>query len=57
MFDPNGYCSSHGYKVEESHTSATCRFPRNGHNKSYTRLDIKGGKMWNKEWINGGPTE
>ena len=20
-FDPNGYCSSHGYKVEESHTS------------------------------------
>ena len=24
-FDPNGYCSSHGYKVEESHTSANCR--------------------------------
>ena len=22
-FDPNGYCSSHGYNVEESHTSAT----------------------------------
>ena len=22
-FDPNGYCSSHGYKVEESHTLAT----------------------------------
>ena len=57
MFDPNGCCSSHGYKVEESHTSATCRFPRNVHNKSYTRLDITGGKMWNKEWINGGPTE
>ena len=55
-FDPNGYCSSHDYKVEESHTSATCRFPSNGHNKSATRLGIKGGKMWNKEWINGGPT-
>ena len=35
-FDPNGYCSSHGYKVEESHTSATCRFPNSTHNKSAT---------------------
>ena len=32
-FDPNGHCSSHGYKVEESHTSATCRFPNSNHNK------------------------
>ena len=56
-FDPNGYCSSQGYKVEGSHTSATCRFPNNSHNKSATQLDIKGGKTWNKEWINGEPTE
>ena len=35
-FDPNRYCSSHRYKVEELHTSATCRFPGNGHNKSAT---------------------
>ena len=56
-FDPNGYCSSHGYKVEESHTSATCRFPSNGHSKSATQLDIKRGKTRIKEWINGGPTE
>ena len=56
-FDPNGYCSSNGYKVEELHTSATCRFPNNRHNKLATRLDIKGGQTWNKEWINGGPTE
>ena len=55
--DPNGYCSSQGYKVEESHTSATCCFPSNGHNKSATRLDIKRGKTWNKEWIKGGPTK
>ena len=26
-FDPNRYCSSHSYKVEELHMSATCRFP------------------------------
>ena len=56
-FDLNGYCSSHGYKVEEAHTLATCRFPSNGHNKSATRLNIMGGNNCNKEWINGGPTE
>ena len=56
-FDPNGSCSSHGYKVEEAHTLATCRFPINDHNKSATRLNIMEGKTWNKEWINGGPTE
>ena len=48
-FDPNGYCSSNGYKVEELHTSTTCRFPRNVHNKSATRLDIMEGKTWNKK--------
>ena len=57
MFDSNGYCSSHGYKVEEAHTSAVCRFPKNGHNKLYTQLYIKGGQTWNNKWINGRPTE
>ena len=56
-FDPNGYCYSNGYKVEESHTSATCRFPNINHNKSTTRLNIMGRKTWNKEWTNGVPTE
>ena len=35
-FYPNGYCSSHDYKVEEAETSVTCHFPNNGHNKSST---------------------
>ena len=26
--DPNRYLSSHWYKLEESHTSATCSFPK-----------------------------
>ena len=56
-FDLNGYCSSHGYKVKESHMSATFRFPSNGHNNSATRINIMRGKTWNKEWINRGPTE
>ena len=56
-FDPNGYYSYHGPKVEEAHMSAACHFPNNGQNKLAKRLDIKGGQTWNKEWTNGGPTE
>ena len=54
-FDPNEYCCSHGYKVEEAHTCKTCCFPNNVHNKLAKRLEIKVGKTWNKEWINSGP--
>ena len=56
-FDPNGYYSSHGFKVEESHTFATFPYPGNSHNKLATRLETKGGNTWNKEWINSGPTK
>ena len=56
-FDPNEYCSSHGYNVKESHMSATCCVPSNVQNNSATRLDIKGGKTWTKEWINRVPTD
>ena len=55
--DPNGYCSSHRYKLEELHTSATCCFPINFHNKSATWLKIMGVKTCNKEWINGVTTD
>ena len=34
--DPNRYCSSHGFKVEEIHTSATCTIPINNHKKTVT---------------------
>ena len=47
-FNPNGYCSSHRFKVKESHTSATCRYPGDGHNKLASWMDTKGGKKWNK---------
>ena len=56
-FDPNGYCSPHGYKVKESHTSTTCRLPGNGHNKLATRMEIRGGETCNKDWSHGGPTK
>ena len=56
-FYPKGYCSSHGFEVEKSHTSATCRYPVDGHNKLMTRPDTTRGKTWNKDWINSRPTE
>ena len=55
IFDPNRYCSSHGFKVKESHTSATCQYLVDGHNKLAMRLDTKGGKTWNRDWINDRP--
>ena len=36
-FEPNGCCSSHSFKVEGDHTSATCLRPITTHN---TRLNI-----------------
>ena len=56
-FDLNRYCSFHGFKVEESHTFATFRYLLIGHKKLATRLDTKGGKSWNKDWISFRPTE
>ena len=56
QFEPNEYCSYQGYKVEEAHTSATCRFPKNGNNKLVTRIETKAWHTWNREWINDGPT-
>ena len=56
-FYPNEYCSSHEYKVEELHMSETCRFPKNDKKKLATRMYIKVGQTWNKEWINSGTTQ
>ena len=56
-FDPNGYLSSHRYNVEDSQTSATCCFTGDGHNKLAMHIITKVEKTWNKEWINGMPTE
>ena len=56
-FDPNGYCHSHGFKVEEDHNSSNCSRRCEGHDATATRMNTKNGKQWNKDWINGGPTE
>ena len=43
-FDPNWYCSSHGFRVEETYTSATRLYLLDGNNKLATRMDTKGRK-------------
>jgi hypothetical protein len=49
-WDPNGYCSSHGFKVKRCHTSATCAHQKEGHNATATRSDTKGSSEANKNW-------
>jgi hypothetical protein len=46
---PNNYCWTHGYKVANSHTSLSCNFPKQGHNRDATRTDNMGGIQANKE--------
>ena len=36
LFDPEGYCWSHGFKCRKGHTSATCTTPRMGHKREAT---------------------
>ena len=56
-FEPNKYCSSHSYKIEETHNSATCIYLIDGHNKLATLLDTKGGRIRNKDCINSRQTK
>ncbi len=41
IFDPAGYCSTHGYRVVASHTSKTCKKKGPHHNVNATRADTK----------------
>jgi hypothetical protein len=46
---PHTYCWTHGYKVANTHTSLSCNFPKQGHNREATRADNMGGSQANKE--------
>jgi hypothetical protein len=35
--DEGGYCHTHGYLVNKNHTSANCRYPKEGHQTTATR--------------------
>jgi hypothetical protein len=45
------YCWTHGYHVDDEHTSATCKFPKPGHQHDATRANTKNGKPWNKTLV------
>jgi demethoxyubiquinone hydroxylase (CLK1/Coq7/Cat5 family) len=46
---PRNYCWTHGYKVGSTHTSLTCKLPKQGHKKEATRADNIGGSQANRE--------
>jgi hypothetical protein len=46
---PKNYCWMHGYQVDNTHTSLTCKLPKPGHKREATRADNMGGNQANKE--------
>jgi hypothetical protein len=46
---PSNNFLTHGYKVVNIHTSLSCNFPTQGHNRGGTRADNMGGSQANKE--------
>jgi hypothetical protein len=50
LFDPTGYCHTHGHRVSKTHNSNTCKYSGPNHDKDATRTDTKGGSVLNKGW-------
>ena len=50
IFDPTGYCHTHGWRVHASHTSAKCKKKKRGHKDAATRADTMGGSNKNQGW-------
>ena len=50
IFDPAGYCHTHGYRVHASHTSAKCKKKKKGHKNEATRANTMGGSNRNQGW-------
>ena len=47
VYNQNGYCWSHGFKVMSNPTSATCKKKKDGHKEAATRNNHMGGKLYN----------
>ena len=50
IFDPTGYCHTHGWRVHKSHTSAKFKKKQRGHKNEATRADTMGGSNKNQVW-------
>lgn len=46
--DEGSYCHTHGYNVIKNHTSANCRWPKDGHQTAATRANPMGGSIVGK---------
>ena len=46
--DPNGYCWSHGFRVQVGHNSKDCKGKLGGHKDDATRANTKGGSTKGK---------
>jgi hypothetical protein len=42
---PHIHCWTHNYKVDNTHTSLNCNFPKQGHKREATRTDNMGGSQ------------
>jgi hypothetical protein len=45
----DNYCWSHGYKVARTHTSQTCMYPKEGHQREATKINNMGGSQVNRD--------
>ena len=43
VYDNTNYCHTHGYHVNNDHTSSRCKNPKDGHQKEASRTNIMGG--------------
>ncbi|KAL7474236.1 hypothetical protein ACHAW6_000220 [Cyclotella cf. meneghiniana] len=51
LWDPTGYCWTHGYKVKKGHNRKTCKTHGEGHQENATRSNTMGGSKTNKNWV------
>jgi hypothetical protein len=45
----DNYCGYHGYKVARTHTSQTCMYPKEGHQREATKTKNMGGSQVNRD--------
>ncbi|KAL7474812.1 hypothetical protein ACHAW6_000766 [Cyclotella cf. meneghiniana] len=50
VWDPSGYCWTHGFKVKKGHTSKSCKTQAEGHQEGATHHNTMGGSQANIKW-------
>jgi len=50
-YDNTNYCWTHGYDIHNTHTSQSCNFPHDGHQRDTTHADTKDGSNDNKDKV------